>query len=252
MSRSRTHADFISLYKHMLQTRKLFGDSKVGMLPQIGDYFASRLNIVTVLTVNDLLRYLTILGTRSSVYDKLTRILQNERSGQAIAFRNSPILTDGRGKTVVADFNRYAYVSIRALMHVLCDMSASQRRLSRFTHAINIRVLPPEYPEISASGKYCTAHHDDEDACKSTGSYCKWVTPKGRNGSNCIPRRTNVLSTPGVGATISNSRSRAAAAPKFTQTPLVFTGRNVDIPRKRGRYVVDWRIPGKLRDMSMS
>lgn len=251
MPRSRTHADFISLYKQMLRNRKLFGDSNVSTLPQIGDYFTNRMRIVAVLTVNDLLRYLTTLRTRSGVYDKLTRILQNERSGKDIAFRNSPILTDGRGKTVVADFNKYAYVSIRALMHVLCDISASQRRLFRFTHAINTRILPPEYPDVSASGKYCTAHHDDEDACKSTGTYCKWVPPKGKIGSNCIPRRANVASTPGVGATIANSRSRAGAAPKFTQTPLVSTGRNSEVPRKRGRYVVEWRIPTKLRDMTM-
>lgn len=252
MPRSRTHADFILLYNHILRNRKLFGDSKVSTLPQIGEYFTNRMHIVAIITVNDLLRYLTTLNTRVGVYDKLTRILQNERSGEAIAFRNSPIITDGRGKTVVADFNKYAYVSIRALMHVLCDMSASQRRSFRFTHTINKRVLPPEYPKVSVSGKYCTAHYDDEDACKSTGSYCKWVPPKGRTGSNCIPRSANVASTPGVGATIANSRSRAGAAPKLTQTPLVSTGLNAVMPRKRGRYVVNWRVPTKLRDMAMS
>lgn len=252
MPRSKTHADFVSLYKDMIRNRKLFGDSEVSALPQIGNHFTSRLHMIEILTVNDLVRHLTSLRTQAGVYDKLTRILQNKRSGRAIAFRNSPILTDGRGKTVVADFNKFAYVSMRALLHVLNEMSPQQRRLSRFVHVVHRSILPPEYPEVSASGKYCTAHHDDEDACKATRSYCKWVPSIGRTDSNCVPRKNNTASTPGVGSTIANSRSRAGAAPKFTQTHLVSTGSNDDVPRKRRRYVANWRVPGNLRDMAMS
>lgn len=239
----KTSSEFAKLHIRNLKNESLRGDSGVRKIPHIGEYFESIMHSQGIFTVSDLVGHITELKTAKSSYDRLTRLLQNRRSGQALSFRNSPIVSEPeRGKTVVGDFNKYAYLSIRALMVALSGMRAPQRRSYGFDASVPKRSVPQAYPRVSAGGKYCTSHHADEDSCRETKNHCRWVEPRGRQTpGHCVPRSSRTGSTPGVGANVPRSRSRAGSAPKYDGQTTA---------QKRGRYVESWRIPGELREMT--
>lgn len=138
----------------------------------------------------------------------------------------------GRGMTLVRDFNAMAYISIRALLSSLAARNAPVPRRLRWDAA----QIPPAYPDASAAGSYCMAHHNDRDACEAAPA-CRYIQERPatrgrpRQSANCVPLDPNATSPPEVGADGEMSRRR---------------------PRRRRRGVHDGQNPlnPKLREES--
>ena len=254
MPQRRSNREFEALYTRLFASGLLDGRSDVTRLPQIGEYFAARLQTVGVSSMDELVTHLVRRGTRAGVYDSMSRFLQNRRSGMVIPFENSP-LVDRRalGKTVVFDVNNLAYASVRALLARVSRMTAGQRRGLGITTAVPAALVPPENLNVSLSGRYCAAHHDSEGVCRGerAKNYCNWVANDGGR-SNCVPRIARAISAANVGAAAHDSVRAPSTAAKLNQEQFVTgNGPHPPPPVRRGQYAGGWRKPSALVQLPM-
>lgn len=245
MPQARTAAQFEALYRERFGSGALRGTSDVGRLPQVGSYFQGRLHGMGTRTVHELTAYLAGRASAAGVFDALSRVLQNRRAGQVVAFPTSPLVARrDEGVSVAFDFNFLTYTSMRALLRVVAAAPAATVARWGLGAGVPAHMVPPALPPVSTSGKYCAAHHNNRRLCQRAANHCRWVVG-GAGATNCVPRNSHTRSCQGVGTRVLHSARAFSAAPRRAQPPLI-SDPAVHPPAPpifRGRYVHDWRRP---------
>ena len=149
-----------NLHNNAIRTGTLRGESEVTAIYGVGPYLSDRISTLrggTITTVNSFLGYIVERGNSDSSYNRLTRVLQNERAGQSIPWRNSPLPRNrgraGRernrgtgGMMVAADVNDLAYRSVRALICLIKDKTRIRREAAGLTIRISSDAVPKSIP----------------------------------------------------------------------------------------------------------
>jgi hypothetical protein len=233
----------------------LRGDSDLVVVYGIGPYLSGRAAAAcrdVMVTVDVFLRYIAKMQTATSSYNRLTRVLQNERAGRSIAWKNSPLSSnEEEGRAVVADFHTLGYKSIRALMCVLRDTPRVRRRAAGFT----VRIMPEAVPP-SISDRHPASHCPGltAAACNSSRPNCRFVQPRqGDDGpALCVPANLRVLGPAPVGSEDESGMRPARAQRRDQRPPVRFDPASamVALPRRR-RYTHGWRVPSRGRMQEM-
>lgn len=248
----RSFGELVRLYLQSMATGELTGESPLTDLPHVGAYLSSQMGRYVRGVEHDgdagsevtLARFMAcILGhprTRESVAGHLTFALQNKRAGRVIEIRNSPIQRDTgeQGRTVVADFNLAAYLSVRALLKALSMRTPRQLRQAGFAERVPRRCVPPESPPVSDGGRHCLAHYRKRRECEAARRHCRWA-----QGTMCLPRSPRTRSVAGIGANVAGigAAGRRRAAPKVAQGGLVDPPGSPAVSAGPAR--AGWRVP---------
>lgn len=252
--RIKTARQFHTYYKLQFASGDLTGESAVEDLKEVGDMVASRLHSMNIYTVNDLLHALCARrSTAASVFDKLTRFVQNLRAGQRIEWKNSPLARGRsvRNYAVVADFRQLSYISLRALMVVVSAMRSSQRRRHGITIAVKRDLIPPLHTSLTTNSpaRHCSAYHDQERSCRANPDHCQWVPASDRSPSHCIPKEVGTKLPAGVGANVRATNSTRRTGHDRASPPPVRGDH--DGLEQTGQYVQNIRIPGPLEEVPL-
>ena len=216
-------------YAEQLRLRSLSLRDAVHELRYIGPYFAAAMEEVDIVTIRHLIKYLDV-DDESTVYNRLTRMLQNDRRNLVVRRATSP--------RMVGDVNPRAFNSIIHLLRACVNLTPR----SPLRH-LTQRNIPLYYPALSFSSAHCRAHNKAECGGGDVRRYCKWE--RQHEEGICRPTAHNARGHEEVGAddSISASNNSRYTAAKYNQTQTV--DRNKP-PIRSGRYVGGWRSPGYI------
>ena len=219
-------------YAEQLRIRSLSLTDPVNELRYIGPYFASILQGVGVFTLRQLVKYLDVDDT-NTVYNRLSRALQNDRRNQIVRRAGSPGM-----RYMTGDVNRRAFNSVIHFLHA-CASIKPRSPLRDLTY----ENIPLFFPVLSFSGAHCRAH--DEVECGGVKRYCKWSGGGDIHRGVCTPRSHNARSHEEVGADDASSVQHNVryTAARLSQSQTVD---HTKVPVRSGEYLGGWRSPGYL------